>query len=219
MDEKDLYFLLYLAQKIGLQGAGEMTTRKIAEELAVSQQTASRKLHEFAEEELIVRQVTPKGITVRLTQKGREKLQALYGALSGIFDADRQKVPLAGTVKEGLGEGRFYMSQEGYTKQFQEILQFVPYAGTLNLAVDKNAAEMFLGGKQQYSIQGFTTKERTFGALLCYKIQIITKNKNINGAVIVPERSVHSFNTHEIIAPMYLRDVLKLKNGSEVHIV
>ncbi|MEK6920644.1 MAG: DUF120 domain-containing protein, partial [Nanoarchaeota archaeon] len=100
-----------------------------------------------------------------------------------------------------------------YKKQFQSILGFVPYLGTMNLAVDKNTAEHFLATKKQLYIVGFQTKERTFGGLKCYPVFI---GKKVAGAVIVPDRTAHTLETIELIAPIYLRDQLKVENGKEV---
>ena len=108
------------------------------------------------------------------------------------------------------------MSQEQYKKQFQNILGFVPYPGTLNLKVDKNTAEMFLAAKQQQYIAGFATKELTFGGLKCYPVVLANSAKKMKGAIIIPDRSVHALDTVEVIAHVYLRQTLKLENGKEV---
>lgn len=210
MKEKDLYILLYLAKKTALYGEFASSTGAIAAELSVSQQTVSRKLQEFATAGFLVRNVTPSGVTLRLTEKAKEKVAMFYGDLHQLFG--HQKI-FTGMVKNGLGEGRFYMSQEQYKKQFQTILGFVPYPGTLNLLVDKTAAEAFLAIKHQHYITGFATKERTFGGLKCYPVVIA---KKMNGAIIIPDRSVHALNTVEVIAPVYLRQTLKLENGKKV---
>lgn len=210
MKDKDWYFLFHLAKKTALHGECASSTGALAGELGISQQTVSRKLQELATAGYLLRTVSPDGVTLRMTEKGKQKIAVLYGDLQKLFS---QQCMLSGTVKEGLGEGRFYMSQEQYKKQFQNLLGFVPYPGTLNLKVDKNTAEMFLAAKHQHYIAGFATKERTFGGLKCYPVVIAEK---MNGAIIIPDRSVHALDTVEIIAPVYLRQTLKLENGKEV---
>ena len=189
MNDKDIYFLLHIAQKAGLHGKIESSTVQLADEVQVSQQTISRKLQELHDENVIERTVTPSGVIIQITEKGKQKLRALYGDLQQLFG---QQLLLTGVVKDGFGEGRFYMSQEQYKKQFQSMLGFTPYIGTMNLAVDKNAAENFLATKKQLYIAGFQTKERTFGGLKCYPVLI---GKKITGAVIVPDRTTHTLQT------------------------
>ncbi len=210
MNEKDHYFLLYLARNIGFHGTMETSTGKIAKGLDISQQTVSRKLLEFAEEGLIIRSVTSTGMKLALAEKSREKLRTLYGELQTLFG---KQLTLSGILKDGLGEGRFYMSQEQYKKQFQSFLGFVPYQGTLNISVDKDAAVAFVATKKQLYITGFSTKERTFGGLKCYSVLIA---KKIPGAVIVPDRTAHTLETIELIAAVNLREMLELENGKKI---
>ncbi len=209
---KDLPILLYIANKAGLHGTLTSSTVQLAAELDISQQTVSRKLQELDEEGSIKKQTTPIGVTLNLTEKGKGKLRTLHGELQQILS---QQTNLTGIVKDGLGEGKFYMSQEQYKQQFQSLLNFTPYPGTLNLAVDKNTAAVFLAAKKQLYISGFQTKERTFGGLKCYPILIA---KKVAGAVIVPDRTTHTLETIEIIAAANLRSSLKLENGKEIAI-
>ena len=48
------------------------------------------------------------------------------------------KMILKGIIFTGLGEGAYYMSLEGYKKQFKKHLNFIPYPGTLNLRMANN---------------------------------------------------------------------------------
>lgn len=206
---KDLLLLLYVANKAGLHGTLTSSTVQLGADLEMSQQTVSRKLQQLDEEGSIKKQTTPTGVVLALTEKGKGKLQTLHGKLQNIL---QQETHLTGIIKNGLGEGKFYMSQEQYKQQFQQMLHFIPYPGTLNLAVDKNAAEIFLATKKQLYINGFKTKEREFGGLKCYPVLIAKKI----GAVIVPDRTTHTLETIEIIAPENLRAALKLENGKEI---
>ena len=74
MIDKDLYLLLHIVQKTGLHGTLETSTGALANELGISQQTISRKLQEFTEQQLLIRDVTPTGVTLKLAPKGKEKL-------------------------------------------------------------------------------------------------------------------------------------------------
>lgn len=210
--DKDIAFLLFLAKKTGLYGFLVSSTGQLAEETHLSQQSISRKLQEFEEAGYITRAATPTGVQVALTDKGRETLRTVHTALQTLFG---KQLSLKGTIKDGLGEGKFYMLQEGYKSQFEKVLGFTPYPGTLNLDVDKTLVPSFLSTKRQLPISGFTTKERTFGGLQCYRI-VLDKQKT--AALIIPDRTTHSFDTVEIIAPVHLRSTLKLNNGDELAI-
>lgn len=210
MQKKDLYLLLYLAEKTQLHQACQTSTGQIADDLHISQQTISRKLQAFAAAGVIERTATPSGMGIQLTSRGKQILQQLYTNLSCFFG---EKKSLHGSVKSGLGEGKFYMSQTGYKKQFQSILGFVPYEGTLNLVVDPSAVDLFLSQKYAHTIHSFATKNRTFGGLHCYPVLIAQK---IIGALIIPERTLHKADTIELIAPVFLRDTLQLENGTNV---
>lgn len=209
----DLELLLYLAKKTQLHGKIDSSTIEIAKECDVSQQTISRKLQEFAILGFIEKHATPSGITFSLTDKGKEQLQKIYGQLHSLFS---KQLSLKGIVKEGLGEGSFYMSQEEYKKQFLDMLGFLPYVGTLNVTVNKHATVSFLAMKHMHRIKGFQTRERTFGGLKCFPVTIEYKKKEKNGAIIIPDRTIHTLDTIEIIAPVNLRDAMQLENGNEI---
>ncbi|MFA6888418.1 MAG: DUF120 domain-containing protein [Candidatus Woesearchaeota archaeon] len=212
----DIEFLLCLAKKTQMHGKIETSTIEIAKECDVSQQTISRKLQEFAIINLIEKTATPNGVTISLTDNGKEQLQKFYGQLHSLFS---KQLLLKGIVKEGLGEGTFYMSQEEYKKQLQTCLGFIPYLGTLNVAVNKNTVVSFLAVKQLHLIKGFQTKERTFGGLKCFPILIQHKKQEHQAAIIIPDRTIHTLDTIEIIAPIYLRTALQLKDGDEINLI
>jgi len=64
-------------------------------------------------------------------------------------------------------------------------------------------------------IKGFRTKERVFGDVRAFRALIQSK---IEGAVIYAERSIYGFDMLEVIAPVYLRDALRLKDGDVVEV-
>jgi riboflavin kinase, archaea type len=209
MNQKDLYMLLYLARKTALDTGLQTSTGKIAIELGLSQQTVSRKLTDFAAVGMIQYTVTRTGVEIRVSQQGRKHLYALYDDLQQLF---AKKQELCGVVKDGLGEGRFYMEQEGYKKQFVSLLGFMPYPGTLNLAVDPIAVENFIATRDPIMVSGFLTKKRSFGGLICYTVQVQGKLC----ALILPDRSVHKKDTVELIAAEFLRETLQLENGKNI---
>ena len=116
---------------------------------------------------------------------------------------------LKGKVITGLGEGQYYISRDGYRKQFNLKLGFDPSPGTLNL---KLAAPFTQTEADSIEIEGFVDENGTFGGCKCYRVMI----GDIKGAIVRPERSNYPLDLVEVIAPVHLRKVLNLKDGDEL---
>ena len=206
-----LEMLIYISKKAGVFKALDTSTIQAAKELKTSQQTVSRKLRDMENLGLIRRTATQKGLSVQLDAKGREFLKRHFSELGSIF---AEKEEITGTVTKGIGEGRYYVSLEGYQEQFMEKLGFKAYPGTLNVKVKSADALEFVSPLQPITIDGFETKDRTFGKLTAYK----TKLNGIDGAIIIPERTRHEEEVIEVIAPVSLKQKLKLKENSKITI-
>ncbi len=206
-----LDMLMHIAKKAGVFKTLETSTIQIAKELNISQQTVSRKLRDMESLGLIKRTATQKGLSVQLDAHGRGFLKQHFAELSGVF---AEKEEIAGTITKGIGEGRYYVSLPGYQKQFEEKLGLKAYPGTLNVKVKMPESLEFISSLEPIMIDGFETKDRTFGKLTAYKIRI----HNIDAAIIVPERTRHEQEILEIIAPVSLKQKLKLKDNSGLKI-
>ena len=212
MHAHDKELLVLIASHAGLRGRVRTSTAKIAPLLDYSQQTVSRKLRALKEEGLIELVSEPSGCIVSLTTEGVECLREEFTVLKALFEAGKKQV-MAGRVKTGLGEGKYYVSRPHYVSQFKSSLGFKPFFGTLNLAVDPEKLDSFIFGLPSVTISGFKTDERTFGRIHAYRIAIEGKYL---GAVIFPERTTHPKNEIEIISPVNLRKKLGLKEDSKV---
>jgi len=194
----------------------ELSSSQLAEELSVSQQTASRRIKELLDEGYIVREVLPKGQRIKLTSKGVKTLRQIHFDLDKIFeDVVPSVYPITGEVKSGLGEGRYYMEIPKYKDGFKDTLGFTPYPGTLNLRLvtsEDVKMRQTLQDVEGLNINGFVHEERTFGSVKCFKANI----EGIEGAVVIPSRTHHGFNTLEAIAPIRIRDKIELKDGDLV---
>ncbi len=113
------------------------------------------------------------------------------------------------TVVSGLGQGSFFVSLEGYRRQFEEKLGFVPFPGTLNLRLEEPFPE-----EQAVIIEGFSEAGRTFGQCRCYRIVL----SGVPAAVIRPEKSRYPPELIEVIAPVNLRRALGLEDGDAVDV-
>ena len=125
---------------------------------------------------------------------------------------------MEGIVFTGLGEGAYYISKERYRKQFMEKLGFDPYPGTLNLKLTTDYDVKTRSELESYpaiEIEGFRNENRTFGSVKCYPSII---ENEVKGALILALRSHYDISVIEVIAPVFLRKHLRLKDGHKVKV-
>jgi len=206
---KKVRLLVSLARKGAVGKKVRVTVRELAEELGVSPQTVLRLLNEMEEEDLIEKSVEGKRTLVEVTPEGANFLRALCDEISEALSTG----VIVGEVVSGLGEGAYYVKQ--YSPLIQEYLGFEPYPGTLNVRVlfPKTVFDA-LCNVRPVIIPGFTKGGRTFGDVKAYRVRI----DGVEGAVVVPSRTVHPPKIAEIIAPVNLREKLGLRDGDRVRI-
>jgi len=215
-----LWFTLYELAEMGACGrAVKVSTEYLAERMGCSQQTASRHLIRLEREGLIKRSVSAKGCLVRVTEPGMAELKRVYSGLHSVIEAAvPPSVILEGELFSGIGEGAYYVTRDGYRKQFIENLGFDPYPGTLNLRLTTDYDLRTRAELEKYpaiEIRGFSDESRTFGPAKCYRAVV---NNRAEGAVILAMRSHYNASVVEVIAPNYLRGRLKLKDGHKVRL-
>jgi riboflavin kinase len=208
--------LLELALINAVQQPIQLSAIEFAKRLQTSPMTASRRLKELEERGLITRTPSGRSQAIIITKKGSNELKEQYLAYKSIFEA-KPSIELEGTIVSGLGEGKYYLSIRGYTKQFEELLGFTPYPGTLNikLADESAAARVRLGNLPPVYISSFRTSNRTYGGIKSYVASI----GGINGAIIVPDRSHYHNDIIETIAPVSIKKTLKTENGDLIKVV
>jgi len=216
---RHLFTLLKLAEMGAHRRTAKISTEYLSRKLCMSQQTASRHLIELDSEGWIRRTITPEGCLINLTDAGIKELKKLYSNLRFLMEAAYPpSITLEGVVFTGLGEGAYYVTREHYKKQFIEKLGFDPYPGTLNLKLTtdydvKSCSE--LEGYPAIEIEGFESEDRTFGPVKCYPA--IIENK-LKGALILALRRHYDTSVIEVIAPIFLRKNLGLKDGHKVKV-
>jgi riboflavin kinase len=197
----------------------KISTEYLAGKLGTSQQTASRYLIELDKNGWIKRTITPEGCLLKITDTGIKELKNLYSNLRFLIEAAYPpSITLEGVVFTGLGEGAYYISKERYTKQFIEKLGFEPYPGTLNLKLTTDYDVKTRSELESYpaiEIEGFRNEDRTFGSVKCYPVTI---ENRVKGALILALRSHYDTSVIEIIAPVFLRKHLNLKDGHKVKV-
>ena len=214
------FFTLYKLAEMGARSRTiKVSTEYLAEKMGASQQTASRNLIELDKKRWIKRTITPEGCLIKITEDGVKKLKKLYSNLRLIMEATYPpSITLEGVLFAGLGEGAYYVTRDKYRRQFMEKLRFDPYPGTLNLKLTGEYDTKARSELETYpgiEIEGFKDESRTFGNVKCYPAII---NNKMKGAVIFALRSHYNSSVLEIIAPTYLRNQLKLKDGQKVKV-
>lgn len=216
---KDLFTLYKLAEIGACSRTVKVSTEYLAEKMGASQQTASRNLIELEKKEWINRSITPEGCLVKITDAGKAELKKLYSNLRLVFEAAYPpSITLEGILFSGLGEGAYYVTREGYRKQFLEKLGFDPYPGTLNLKLTTEYDTRTRSELETYpavEIEGFKNESRTFGPVKSYPAII---NNKVKGAILFALRSHYNTSVLEVIAPTFLRGKLKLKDGNKVKV-
>jgi riboflavin kinase len=204
-----------ILKKLALMGATRehvsLSSTTLGSTIGMSSQTAARRLIHLENKGFITRVVTNEGQKVRLTDKGVSKLQTEFLDYKKIFE-DEHKPRIKGKIVTGLGEGQYYISLDGYRKQFADKLGFEPYPGTLNLQLREPFAHHEASA---ITIDGFKDAARTYGGGKCYIVRI----DGVKCAIIRPDRSSYPLNLVEIIAPVNLRKTLNLKDGDEIEVV
>jgi riboflavin kinase len=193
----------------------KISSKELADKINQSLQTAARKLKDLEDKGLIERILNKDGQYIAINERGKKVLYREYLDYKKIFE-EEESVVIKGRAMGGVGEGRYYVSLEGYRKQFVEKLGFDPYPGTLNLKISKE--QMYfrrrLDEEEGIKIEGFSTEDRTFGEVKAFHCRI----DGIKGAVVLPRRTHYPADVLEVIAPVYLREKLELKDGDTVEV-
>jgi len=198
-----------LADLIAFASVEGLPVGEAAKRLCMSRQGAYKAVKALREAGYL-----SEGPVIKLTQKGRDALSIVLRNLLRYFDI--ASIKLVGRVVTGLGEGAFYMSLEGYRRAIERELGFTPYPGTLNIKLEPQslAHRRYLDGLPGIHIPGFTNGMRTYGAVKAFRARLA----DVEGAVVMPERTHHPVDVIEFIAPVRVRDVLGLKDGDRVEL-
>ncbi|MEZ0248375.1 MAG: DUF120 domain-containing protein [Thermoproteus sp.] len=196
----------YLVLLASVEG---MTPSEAAKALGISRQglhKALRRLRElgYVEDEPYL----------KISEAGREVLRRALRDLMRYFGMSA--IRLEGYVARGLGEGAFYVSLEGYRRQIEEKLGFTPYPGTLNVVLtpDSLIYRRYLEALPGILLKGFSDGLRTYGSVKAFRC----KTRGVDCALLVIERTHHGPEVVELIAPVRLRDVLRLNDGDPIDV-
>ncbi len=119
-----------------------------------------------------------------------------------------------GEVFSGRGEGSFYVSI--YARSFRRKLGFTPYPGTLNVRLVEGIDEY--NDCVRMLPKTVIEPPQIEGARLA---RVVVYRVYVNGYpafAVRPEITVYRNDVVEVIAPEYLREKLRLKDGDTVYI-
>jgi len=213
-----LLTLAHILSKGGKHNFVNITTTSLGKEIGKSQQSASLHLKELDLGGFIERIQTGRKQSIKITNKGFTELSTLHNLLSKLISKSPNSLTITGTITSGMGEGAYYMSMKGYTKQFKSKLGYVPYPGTLNVQLkEKKFSEAIsqLSNYEGVKINPFSDGKRTFGWVKCFKSKI---NKKIDCELILLERTHHDTMIVEFISKSNIRKALKIGNKSNVKV-
>jgi riboflavin kinase, archaea type len=213
-----LIHLLFLGAR---QNYVELTTTQLSKNIDRSQQSASKYVLELESMGYVDRIRTGHSMRIKITDKGYLQVSNFYNKLhSAIESYANEVITLEGRVVSGMGEGAYYMSLEGYRKQFRQKLGYTPFPGTLNIKLSDPVSIRSRRDLSTYPsifINGFSDNVRTYGWVKCYPAEI-NKQHIENAALLVLERTHYDDNTIEIIAPISIKESTKIKNGNWISV-
>jgi riboflavin kinase, archaea type len=122
-------------------------------------------------------------------------------------------ISLKGKVYTGKGEGKKFVTLPWVENQIKEKLCFVPFAGTLNIRLNK---EGLLNKKMLTKAACIEiTPEKGY----CKGVLIKAKITVLDCAIIIPLVDGYPPNVVEVISPFFLRQRLHLADGSETAVM
>ena len=210
------YLILLIKYGVNDRDYVAINLTRLANDIGTTPQNIFKIINRLAEDGLVIKSTVNGQLVIKFTQRASEALQFVIDTIRHYLD-ERLVVRLVGNVVSGLGEGSFYMSLDGYVKQFVEKLGFKPYPGTLNIRLKPEYIKyrLYLDALPGIYIEGFSNGVRTYGGVKCFRATI----RGLPGAVLVIERTHHGPDTIEVISPYKLRDALGLRDGDEVEVL
>jgi len=192
-----------------------VSTKDLGKRLGLSQQAVSKHLTVLEKDGYVQRTRAGRGNAVLILPEGKEVVLGVYSRLKQAVEGSPTEIVFHGRVFKGLGEGAYYTSLEGYSRQFKRILGFVPYPGTLNLELDPSEvpSRRELGESAGLQVKGFTDSKRSYGPVKCFRAEL---EGGLEAAVLDIERTHHGSGVLELIAPYSIRTRLSLSEGDRV---
>lgn len=212
--------LIELLSKGARHNFVEVTTTLLGKDIGRSQQAASKHLLDLETSGYVERLKKGQKYAVKVTDKGYSEIQSLYLSLRTALESAPATMDFEGNVISGMGEGAYYMSLEGYRRQFREKLGYEPYPGTLNVQLTDQIymnGRLELGKHPSIFINGFSDGTRTYGWVKCYRATI-NDGAIDKAAVLVLERTHYDDSMLEVIGPISIKQAAGIRNGDRIKV-
>jgi CTP-dependent riboflavin kinase len=127
----------------------------------------------------------------------------------------------SGVIFSDLGQASSFMSLDWVQSLLRERLGFVPYPATLNLRVESEE-EMAVWREIRRTTKGMDVPppDASFCHASCYSVEIQRPDGNKRGklkaAVLVPEVEGYPPDKVEVIAPVRVKDELRVRDGDRI---
>jgi Transcriptional regulator of a riboflavin/FAD biosynthetic operon len=132
----NLFDFLKKLMIVSNNGSYRGSTLELSKLFGISQQAASLNLINLEKEGFIKRVRERNGQIIYFLEPAYELIYEEFNSLNFILNR-QEKLDISGKVFSGLGEGKYYISQENYKNGLKSILGFEPFLGTLNIRISK----------------------------------------------------------------------------------
>ncbi|MEB2836115.1 MAG: CTP-dependent riboflavin kinase [Desulfurococcales archaeon] len=132
---------------------------------------------------------------------------------------DCERVRVEGAVFSGRGEGGFYVGI--YAKQFEKVIGYRPYPGTLNLRIREGQVEALVACVRRANpllVEPPRIEGARLGGVYVYRARIHVGLDYRDVYVVRPAITHYKWDVVEVISNEYLRGEFKLKDGDVVEL-
>ena len=122
-----------------------------------------------------------------------------------------------GEVISGLGVGAKYVSMPTYNLLLTELLDEVPYPGTLNIRINESFSKVIEECPPSL-IKSVLIEGIEKGGFFYWFGDVLTRDEEVPVLIVRPFLTKHPDNVLEIIAGQNLRQLLGLKDGDKIKV-
>lgn len=123
---------------------------------------------------------------------------------------------LTGKVVSGIEKAAYFTQLDWVQEQCMEKLGFRPYPGTLNLEISEEDISIIEELQKEEGIKLIPSDPE-----FCTARVLPVSLGPVTGAIIIPAEDVkvHEMNIVEVMAPIRIKDALKINNGDSLTLV
>jgi CTP-dependent riboflavin kinase len=126
-------------------------------------------------------------------------------------------ISLTGTVRRGLGEATGFTGLDWVRRAFRDQLGIDPHPGTVNLALETEAARAAWEQIQRSAPIVIHPPDPAFCDAHCYPARIVGRDgAPLDAAIVIPQVPGYPTDQVELIAAVGVRDALDLAEGDAV---